>query len=232
VDDQAVAAAEAAADREARLSRIEQEVKKLLPKTKDRWEKLQVLMPLTSGLLVVIVGYFLTGSVNTAIQRQQLQLSNVKEMRDLLVQLNTGDTAQAEATAFALSAFGRPAVPALVAALAAGGEVRAPAAERALRIIGLSDPDAVCPTVGRVLANHSASYPWPAHLSAVRLAGDLECRQARASLEALDRRVNAVQRPADLAALAGWAAADPALDLQAVGLLKEQLERTLRIVSQ
>ena len=104
--------AEAAAAREARLSRIEDGLKKLQPKQKDGWEKLQALTPLVSGILVAVVGYFLTGSVNNAIQRQQLQLSNVKEMRELLAQLNTADSTLADSAAFTLSAFGRPAVAA------------------------------------------------------------------------------------------------------------------------
>lgn len=230
--DQQDLAAEVAAQREARLNRIEQDVKNLRPKTKDRWEKAQALMPLVSGILVAVVGYFLTGSVNAAIQRQQLQLANVKEMRELLIQLNNGNTEQAEATGFALSAFGRPAVPALIAVLAAGGEVRAPAAERALRIIGLSDPDGVCPPLRRVLDNHSASYAWTAHLAAVRLAGDLECRQVGASLDGLHSRLEKVQRPDNLGSLAGWVASDPMLDLQAVDSLKKELSRTRRIIGQ
>ena len=121
-DDAAATAAQAAAERETRLRRIEEELKKLQPKRKDGWEKLQALTPLVSGVLLAFVGYFLTGSVNNAIQRQQLQLSNVKEMRELLAQLETADSNQADVAAFTLSAFGRPAVPPLMAALLSGGE--------------------------------------------------------------------------------------------------------------
>ena len=81
-------AAEVAVARETRLARLEEDVKKLKPKGKDFWEKAQAIAPLVApivaGLLIAFVTYLLTGSVNNAIQRQQLQLSNVKEMRDLL----------------------------------------------------------------------------------------------------------------------------------------------------
>jgi hypothetical protein len=230
-DDALSVAAEAAAAREARLSQLEQAIKKLQPKTRDRWEKLQAVTPLISGLLVVIVGYYLTGSVNNAIQRQQLQLSNVREMRELLAQLNTADANQAESAAFTLSAFGRPAVPALVAALAAGGEVRAPAAEGALRTIGLNDPEAVCEPARKLLDNRSGSFSWIAHLSAIRLLGDMECRGARTSVEAFAQALGTVRNPSDLGAFAWRFAPDPPLDLDGVGRLKAELERTLKILS-
>jgi hypothetical protein len=224
-------AAEAAAAREARLSQLEQDVKKLQPKTKDPWEKLQAVGPLISGLLVAIVGYLLTGSVNNAIQRQQLQLSNVREMRDLLAQLNAADADQADVAAFTLSAFGRPAVPALMAALAAGGEVRAPATERALRAIGLGDPEAVCGPARQLLDNRSGRFPWVAHLSAIRLLGDLECRGARTSVESFARALDVIHKPSDLGTFAWRVAPDPPLDLDGVGRLKTELERTRRILN-
>lgn len=231
-DDRLTTAAEAAAAREARLGHVEQELKKLQPTRKDGWEKLQAVTPMVSGLLVVIVGYFLTGSVTNAIQRQQLQLSNVTEMRDLLAQLDTADTGQAEAAAFTLSAFGRPAVPALMAALIAGGEVRAPAAERALRAIGLADPGAVCEATRKIIDNRTGRFSWVSHLSAVRLLGDLECRQARASVEAYAQALGAVRAPADLAAFTSRVDPDPPLDLGAVEQLKTETERALRMLRQ
>ena len=222
--------AEAAAAREARLSRIEDGLKKLQPKQKDGWEKLQALTPLVSGILVAVVGYFLTGSVNNAIQRQQLQLSNVKEMRELLAQLNTADSTLADSAAFTLSAFGRPAVAPLVAAMVAGGEVRAPAAERALRAIGLNEAEAVCEPVRKVLDNRTGRFPWVAHLSAIRLLGDLDCRGAGASVEAYARALDQIKSPGDVSAFASRVDVDPPLDLAAVEQLRLEAARTLRIL--
>ncbi len=228
-----VNAAEGAAAREARLRRLEDELKKLQPKRKDFWEKLQAsssLSSLISALLVVIVGYYLTGSVNNAIQRQQLQLSNVKEMRDLLAELDTADINQANAAAFTLSAFGRPAVPALMAALLSGGDVRAPAAERALRAIGLNDSEAVCGPARKVLDNRSGRFTWLAHLAAIRLLGDLECRGARVSVEAYAQALGQVRSPADVSAFAPRYSPDLQVDGDAVGQLRTETERTLTIL--
>lgn len=229
---EALAPAEVAAAREARLARLEEAVAKLQPKRKDVWEKLQALGPIVSGVLVAVVGYWLTGSVNNAIQRQQLQLSNVKEMRDLLGQLNTADADQAEAAALTLSAFGRPAVPAVMGALAAGGEVRAPAAERALRAIGLNDPDAVCEPARKVVDNRTARFTWLAHLAALRLLGDLECRGARASVEAYARALAALRSADDLKAFASRVEPEVPLDRESVDQLAAQANRTLGILRQ
>jgi hypothetical protein len=223
-------AAEAAASREVRLAQLEETIKKLQPKKKDAWEKLQALSPLISGILVAVVGYFLTGSVNSAIQRQQLQLSNVREMRELLVQLGADDPGQVYSAAFALSAFGRPAVPALIAALAAGGELRAPATEAALRTIGLNDPDAVCEPARRILDSRSAVYSWLAHLSAIRLLGDLECRGASRSVAVYAKSVDAVRAPPDVTTFAARVAADPPLDFEGIGRLQTELQRTMKVL--
>ena len=223
-------AAEAAVARETRLSRLEEDVKKLQPKRKDNWEKAQAIAPLVAGLLVAVVSYFLTGSVNNAIQRQQLQLSNVKEMRDLLAQLDTAESNQADSAAFTLSAFGRPAVSPLMAALLAGGEVRAPAAERALRAIGLNDAAAVCAPARKVLDNRTGRFSWLAHLSVIRLLGDLECRDALASVESYSRALDLVKSQADVSTFASRVDPDPPLDLAAVGQLQAETARTLRIL--
>jgi hypothetical protein len=223
-------AAEIAVARETRLTRLEDDLKKLKPKEKDGWEKLQAITPLIAGVVLAFVSYLLTGSVNNAIQRGQLQLSNVKEMRELLAQLDTGDARAADSAAFTLSAFGPPAVPPLLAALLAGGEVRAPAAERSLRAIGLSDPTAVCGPIQRVIDNRTGRFSWLAHLSTVRLLGDLECRDARASLEAYARALAQVKTPADVVQFAPRVDPDPPLDLSAVEQLQSETSRTLRIV--
>jgi len=228
VDDHIVA--EAAAAREARLRQLEERIETLQPKRKDAWEKLEALMPLVSGVLLAIVGYFLTGAVSNAIQRQQLQLSNVTQMRDLLAQLNTADSDQADAAAFTLAAFGRPAVAPLMAALLAGGDVRAPAAERALRAIGLSDPAAVCESTSKVLDNRTGRFPWVAHLSAIRLLGDLECRAARGSVEAYAEALSAIKSPNDVSRFAARVDSDPPLDFAAIEQLQAETERTLRIL--
>ena len=57
-------AAEVAVARETRLTRLEEDVKKLKPKGKDGWDMLQAVTPLLAGILLAFVSYFLSGSVN------------------------------------------------------------------------------------------------------------------------------------------------------------------------
>src|SRR5258705_12819948 len=56
-------------------------------KSKDIWDKLQALSPLISGVVLAAIGYFLTGSVNQAIQKSQLQFSYLKKLQELLAKL-------------------------------------------------------------------------------------------------------------------------------------------------
>ena len=75
---------------------------------RDGWDKLQSLSPLITGIVLAVFGYFLTGSVNEAIQKSQLQFNYVKEMQDLLTKLNDPKTTLVEGRtdAVALAAFG------------------------------------------------------------------------------------------------------------------------------
>jgi hypothetical protein len=56
------------------------------------WEKFKAFVPLIQAMLAAVVAYFLTGQVTLAIQQRQLELSNVKEMRDVVLHLLTTDT--------------------------------------------------------------------------------------------------------------------------------------------
>src|SRR6185295_13009015 len=105
-----------ARDLEERLEKLEGELARLKKPPRDWLEILKAAAPLISGVVVAVVGYFLTGSINNAIQKQQLELSNVKEMRQLLLDLSNPDASreQVQATAVTLSAFGRHAVAPLV----------------------------------------------------------------------------------------------------------------------
>src|ERR1700683_4192282 len=75
---------------------------------KDGWDKLQALAPLITGVVLAAIGYLLTGSVNQAVQKSQLQFNYVKEMQDLLVKLGDPKTTleEAKTTAVGLAAFG------------------------------------------------------------------------------------------------------------------------------
>ncbi len=228
--DAPAAASAADVDTERRLTRLEQAVKDVRPKTKDVWDRLQAISPLVSGVLVAFVGYLFTGSVNNAIQRQQLQLSNAKEMRELIVQLNSGNADEAQSVALTLSAFGGPAVPPLITVLVSGDDERASAAEQGLRAIGLGDSSAVCDPARKILDNRSGLVSWVACLSVIRLLGDMECTGARPSVEAFAKALEAAgQTPGS--SPPGWRVAPkPPLDPIVLGQLKVELERTLTVL--
>ena len=79
--------------KEARITKLEAELEQVKRKGKDAWDIFQSLSqslsPFVTGVVLAIVGYFLTGAVNVALQKQQMQLSNVKEMKELLEKLGT-----------------------------------------------------------------------------------------------------------------------------------------------
>ncbi len=206
--------------------------KKPPPKPPDVWDRLNVLGPIITPIIVLVIGYWLTNSVDNALKKQELQLSNVKEMREELAAIQKSDvTPEAvQASAYTLAAFGQHAVPPLLTVLASGDEIRRPAAERALRAVGLTDPEAVCGPVARVIDNRTGRFNWLTLQSAIRLAGDLSCANARSALEWQNIQLSRINSASDLPKLSHYVDPDPPLDLDAVKQLKEDLSRALTIV--
>ena len=64
-----------------RLKKLEERLQKVEKRPKDKWDKFQSLSGIVSGLMVAVVGYFLTGSVNRALQERQFQFSLDPERR-------------------------------------------------------------------------------------------------------------------------------------------------------
>jgi hypothetical protein len=218
---------------EYRLDRLEkQTAESPKEKRKDLWDKLSGLTPIVSGVVLAIVGYYLNDSVNAAFRRQELKLSNVKEMQEQLATLQNPATSvkDVEVAALTLSAFGAPAVGPLVTALFVGDEVRRPAAEIALRAVGLSEPDAVCGPMIKILDNHTGRFSWLTHLTAIRLIGDLECPNAGSVLAEYRAVLQKVVSPETLPALAVIVADDPRPDATSARQLMDELERTSKIL--
>lgn len=179
-----------AQSRDARVAEIEQRIGKLEARPKSGWDILAIFIPLVQGLLLAAVGYFLTDSVNRALKERELDLSNAKEMRELLLKMNApGITAtDAEATALTLTAFGRYAVGPLVNLLQEES-LQNIAAERALRALGATEQARVCAAILPILHNRAQMYSVQALASGVRLSGSLSCRDTAADLEELRSRV-------------------------------------------
>jgi hypothetical protein len=191
------------------------------PKKKHPIEYLQALTP----LIIAAVGWFVTDAVRSGFERQRLQLSNVTEMRDLLLKLvGPSVTLQdAQAAASTLSAFGEPAVAPLVTALENADDVRTPPIEDALRAIGLNHAQAVCDPLLRILRRPTGRFTWLFHRSAIRIVGDVDCEGARPVLEGFKTSLaNGTLKTYDPAS-DDWIAVSP----EAAQLLNADLDRAL-----
>ncbi len=171
------------------------------------------------------VGLYFTDVVRTGLERQQLQLSNVAEMREVLLTLLGSEVTQqqAQAAASTLSAFGAPAVAPLVTALVDADDLRTPAIENALRAIGLNNARAVCDPLVRILQHQSGRFSWLMHRSAIRVIGDIQCADARPLLEAYAQRLASGELKTYDPATEEWV---PLTD-DAAQLLKVDVERAL-----
>ncbi len=200
---------------------------------KDAWERFAALLPIVNGIVLALVGYWLTGAVNEGFKRQELHLANAREMRDLLRTLQGADTTLdvAQSSAFTLAAFGAPAVPPLIGALAAGGDTRAPAAEAALRVVGLTDPVAVCQPILQVLENRTGRFSWLTHQSALRLVADLQCRDPEGVLRRYAPLVADVKTPDGLLPLQDAMARFPTVDRIALEELRLEFDRAQRFAA-
>lgn len=150
----------------------------------------QALVPIISGVVILLLGFAFKDSVDQALQREQLNLSYAEKMQQLLMQLRASDASResAEAAALTLSTFGAPAVPPLVNALQYEG-VTALAAESGLRGLALTAPEAACRTLEKVLSNRTRLFRWETHLRAIRLLGDLDCRDSLPALRSYQTRL-------------------------------------------
>jgi hypothetical protein len=120
----------------------------------------------------------------------------------------------------------------LVTTLATGDEVRRPAAERALRAVGLTAPEAVCLPLVKVVDNRSGRFTWLTHLSSLRLLGDLECDQARPALSRYRQLLAAVTSPEKLSLLETVIDQSVPPDMDSVQQLRSELDRAEKTIGQ
>ena len=218
---------------EGRIASLEAAAKKTPAPAakKGGWDIATLVMPLVSslvsGIALALVAYWLTGNIELALKRDTLQLAQVKEMQALIATLSNDklDAEFALPTALTLAAFGKPAVPPLLALMTERfDEVRGPAAESALRAIGLANRDAVCEPMVTLARARAGRLAWPVQATVIRLVGDVRCDKATASLKALDQRLAS----ADLAALKADFAPEQAFDKASIRELRNSIQGTLR----
>lgn len=124
-----------------------------------------------------------------ALEQRKADLSGIGQMRELIADLyQEGITpADAEAIALSLAAFGDLAAAPLIHAIETGSPNRRTGAETGLAAAALAAPDQVCATLAQVIDNRTALFNWQTHESALRLLGQLGCRNQRLSVEAFGR---------------------------------------------
>lgn len=162
-----------------------------------------IITPIVVAVLGALLAYALTGYFQQsmdlrrlelelqkfALEQRRVDLSGIGQMRELIADLyREGITpAEAEAIALSLAAFGDLAAPPLIHAIETGSPNRRTGAEAGLAAAALAAPDRVCATLAQVLDNRTALFNWQTHESALRLLGQLGCRNQRLSVEAFGR---------------------------------------------
>lgn len=218
---------------EGRVASLEAAARKApaAPVKKGPWDVATLVMPLVSslvsGIALALVAYWLTGNIELALKRDTLQLAQVKEMQALIAGLASDklDSESALPTALTLAAYGKPAVPPLLALLTERfDEVRGPAAESALRAIGLANRDAVCEPLVTLARARAGRLAWPVQATVIRLIGDVRCDKAVTQLKAMDQRLASV----DVAELKADFAPEPTFDKASVRDLRASIQGTVR----
>lgn len=179
---------------DARVGALESKLKK-----RDGWDIVSTLSPFVTAIVIFVMTFALKDSVDQAFKREQLHLSSVKDMQELVLTLLKGQASKEtiEASALALAAFGHHAIPSLLKVLEIGDDVRAPAAEEALAAIGATEPEEACRPMVRVLEDTTARYSFVTHAAALRVIAASGCADARPAVTSYQAALAGVS-PADL----------------------------------
>ena len=216
---------------DARLKALEDGLKQLKPRSSLR-DWIQTLGPYLSGLIILIVGFWLKDSVSLAFQREQLDLSYVKDVRELIENFDKAtEQSSADANAIALAMYGKFAIVPLIERLESG-DVAKIAAERGLRLVGANQPEAACPRFAHLLDNPGRRFTWQTHKTIIRMMGASECVDSIGVLEDYSSALG--QAATDASHLAAFAErfSDPgAVDGGSVDSLKEVVGQALVVLT-
>jgi len=217
----------------ARLQRLEDEVAKLKAPPLLWLEVLKAISPLIAGLAVVWAGYGLTGSVSNALQQKQYQLSNVKEMRDLLLTLQSADTTAdvAMANVRTLSAFGPAAIAPLIDLLANRGDTKIEVAQEGLRSIALTEREEVCTRLTTIINNRTRLFTWETHLWTIQLIGELDCREAASALERYRSLLEKSDQAPGFAPYSSTVREFPAITVRSLPLLRQEVNKSITLLN-
>jgi hypothetical protein len=215
---------------DARLKALESDVRKLRSSSLRDWA--QTLGPYVSGLVVLLVGFSIKDSVTLALQREQLDLEYVKQMRDLIQDFDEANSqAAADANAVGLAMYGKYAIIPLVERLE-GGDVAPLAAERGLRLVGGDDPAAACPKFIAVITDRARRFKWQTHKTMIKVIGQSSCTDAGPALEAYGAQLTSLG--GDATAVAQFArryAEKEGFDVESAASLQREVETALEILA-
>jgi hypothetical protein len=215
---------------DARLEAMEDKVGKLGRSSFRDW--MGALAPYVSGLVVLFVGFWIKDSVQLAMQRQQLDLNYVTQMRDLIRDFDKADSqASADANAVALSLFGKYAILPLVERLE-GGDVSNVAAEKGLRDIGDSHSISVCSKFAEILDDKAHRFTWQTHKTMIRVIGQ-SCFDpgTRAVLMKYRSDLDAIGSDTRKTARFSQRYSEPkGFDIEGSTVLRDEIDKALKII--
>jgi hypothetical protein len=232
--EQRVAAVEARLENafalDARLKGVEGDLRKLKSSSLRDW--LQTLGPYIGGLVVLLVGFWIKDSVTIALQREQLDLNYVQQMRDLIKDFaQSQDETVATANAIGLAMYGEYAVFPLVERLEDGGDVIPAAAERGLRLIGTEHAPQACLKFRRVINDRTHRFRWQTHKTLIKVIGQSECTDGRADLENYRAALKQLATAESRTAFSRRYSVQAGFDGDSVKQLVRELDAALEILS-
>ena len=142
------------------------------------WEKVPPwLQAIATPLMVALIGWWLTGSLDLAIKQQQADISGVKEMGEALASLYAAVPVKSSVDTAALSigAFGGVAAGPLIEAYNLGGAARQEAAKRGLIAAATRDKLRVCAALATVKESTGSLYTPGTMTLAKELDDGLRC---------------------------------------------------------
>jgi translation elongation factor EF-1beta len=216
-------------DVEVRVQALEKRVAELKPQGKDGWDKFEKLSTVIWGVVTLLVSVFVTDRIESALKERQLHLENVKDMQQLMQDLDKASASIAMSDALALGAHGRYAVAPLIQVLQTGVVDHREAAVAGLRAAAAVDGDFVCQQLAGVIGNHTRLYQMEVHESAAKLLGDLDCKGA---VEPLQRYVSRLERASPQTAPFTAVPGSQGLTQDNIGGVKKQAQDSLDALTQ
>jgi hypothetical protein len=215
---------------DARFKALDSEVSELKKAGPRNW--LQALAPFATSLALLLIGYWINDSVKAALEREQLDLDYVKDMRDLIKDFDESTTQPvADANAIGLAMYGKHAIIPLVERLEAG-DVANLAAEKGLLLVGSNDSTAACPKFAAVINDKARRFPWQTHKTILKVMGQSGCVKTTHDITAYENELSRLATDPQALARFSQRYSNPAgFDGESVASLRKEAAVTLDILN-